>query len=159
MVEEAPDIRPGRPAVDARRQAAQRPAGHRRRQRLAVAIVGALVLVVVGILVAGYVIIFVFPPQQLVVRVDDVSYSRGDMVKLLRLRQATVQATGGVFNSGEDVFEALQLIVENEIIAQAAPRFGLSVPRQEIRGQGSERGRLPPQRRNPAIQSGYLSAG
>lgn len=94
----------------------------------------ALVLVMTGILVTGYVIFFVLPPQQLIVRVNDVSYTRGDMVKLLRLRQATVRSAGGQFNPGEDVSQALQIIVENEIIAQSAPKFGISVTRQELDG-------------------------
>ena len=121
-----------RPAVEARKRAAQRPEGERRRQRLAVAIVGALVLIVTGILVTGYVIFFVFPHRQQAIRVNDVSYTRGDVVKILRLRQATTQASGGQFDPSEDVFVALQLIIENEIIAQTAPRLGISTTRQQI---------------------------
>jgi hypothetical protein len=99
---------------------------------LAVAIISILLLVVVGIVVAGYTIIFVMPPRQLAVRVNDVEYTRGDMVKLLRLRQATVEGIGQVFNGSEDVFKALQLIVENEIVAQSASKLGLSVSREEL---------------------------
>jgi len=118
--------------ADRRRVAAERPLSYRRRQRLAVVIISILLLVVVGIVVAGYIIIFVMPPKQLAVRVNDVEYTRGDMIKLLRLRQATVEGIGEVFNGSEDVFKALQLIVENEIIAQSASNFGLSVSREEL---------------------------
>lgn len=133
MVDEAGNV-PSRGSgrVDRRRIAAERPESYRRRQRLAIGIISVLLLIVVGIIVAGYVVIFVLPPQQLVVRVNDVSYTRGDMVKLLRLRQATVEGVGQTFNSGEDVFLALQLIVENEIIAQSASKFGVSVTRDEL---------------------------
>ena len=72
---------------DSRRIAAERSPEERRRRRIALIIIGVMLLVITGIVVAGYVIIFVLPPQQLVVRVDDVVYTRGDMVKLLRLRQ------------------------------------------------------------------------
>lgn len=133
MVDEtgsAPSSDSGR--VDRRRVVAQRPEGYRRRQRLAIAIISALLLVVAGIVVTGYVIIFVMPPQQLVVRVNDVSYTRGDMVKLLRLRQATMEGLGQTFNSSDDVFKALQLIVENEIISQSASKFGITVNREEV---------------------------
>ena len=133
MVDDAGNIPSGDSVrVDRRRIAAQRPENYRRRQRLAIGIISVLLLVVVGIVVAGYVVIFVLPPQQLVVRVNDVSYTRGDMVKLLRLRQATTESLGQTFNSGDDVFKALQLIVENEIIAQSASKFGLSVTREVV---------------------------
>lgn len=133
MVDEAgnaPSSGPGR--ADRRRVAAERPLSYRRRQRLAVAIISVLLLVVVGIVVAGYIIIFVMPSRQLAVRVNDVEYTRGDMIKLLRLRQATVEGVGQVFNGSDDVFKALQLIVENEIVAQSASKFGLSVSREEL---------------------------
>ena len=120
------------PRVAARKRAAQRPEGRRRRQRLGIGIVVALILVMSGLLVTGYVIFFVFPPQEVIIRVNDVSYTRGDMVRFLRLRQATTQAAGGQFNPGEDIFQTLQLIAENEIIAQSAPKFGISVTRQEL---------------------------
>jgi len=132
VVDDAPDVRPALPTVDARKLAAQRPEGQRRRQRLGIIIVVALVLVMTGIVVTGYVIFFVLPHQQLIVRVDDVSYTRGDMVRFLRLKQAIARAGGGQLSSGDDVFSALQLIVENEIIAQSAPKFGISVTRQEL---------------------------
>ena len=63
----------------------------------------------------------------------DVSYTRGDMVKLLRLRQKTLELTQaqGLRNS-DDIFQALQLIVENEIISQAAPGQGISVSKEEV---------------------------
>ena len=119
--------------MDSRRLAAERTPEERRRRRLALIIIGALLLLIMGILVAGYVLIFVLPPQQLIVRVGEVSYSRGDMVKLLRLRQRSMELANaqGLRNS-DDIFEALQLIVENEVISQAAPADGISVSRDEI---------------------------
>ncbi len=96
-------------------------------------IIGAMLVALAGVVVAGYVIIFVLPPQQLIVRVNDVSYSRGDMVKLLRLRQRTMELSDSQgMRTSDDVFEALQLIVENEVIAQAAPSDGIAVSREEI---------------------------
>ena len=96
-------------------------------------IIGALILTVIGIVVAGYVLIFVLPPKQVIVRVGDVSYTRGDMVKLLHLRLKTLELTQaqGLRNS-DDIFQALQLIVENEIISQAAPGQGISVSKEEV---------------------------
>ena len=110
---------------------AQRPENPRAR-RVAIGIISFLVVLVLGLLVAGYVVVFVRPPSELVVRVNEVTYSRGDMVKLLRVRQLGVEFLGGKFNAGTDIFQALQQIVENEIIAQAAPRLGLSVSDAEV---------------------------
>ncbi len=119
---------------DRRRIASERSPEERRRNRLALIIIGVLLLAITGIVVAGYVIIFVFPPQQLIVRVDDVSYTRGDMVKLLRIRQKALELDNSqqTLRSTDDIFQALQLIVENEVIAQVAPTEGISVSREEI---------------------------
>ncbi len=135
MVGDARDAPPSGARMDRRRMAAQLPEEHRRRQRLAFVVISISLLIVTAIIVAGYVMIFVLPPRQLVVRVGEVSYTRGDMVKLLRLRQATLQATGQNISNSDDVFEALQLIVENEMIAQAAPRLGISVTREQVDAQ------------------------
>ena len=110
---------------------AQRPED-RRARLVAIGVISFLVVLVLGLLVAGYVVVFVRPPSELVIRVNDVTYSRGDMVKLLRVRQKGVEFLGGRFNAGTDVFEALHLMIENEIIVQAAPRLGLSVPDAEV---------------------------
>ncbi len=129
MVEEAREIPRGR--VDRRRLMAQRPED-RGTRRVAIGVISFLVVLVLGLLVAGYVVVFVRPPGELVIRVNEVTYSRGDMVKLLRVRQRGVEFLGGTFNAGTDIFQALQLMVENEIITQAAPRLGISIPEAEV---------------------------
>ena len=144
MVDEAREV-PSRRTVrrDSRRIAAERTPEERRRRRIALIIIGVMLLVLTGIIIAGYVMIFVLPPQQLVVRVNDVVYTRGDMVKLLRLRQRSMElAQTQQIRTSDDVFEALQLIVENEVIAQAAPSDGISVSRDEI--DNSIRARIAP---------------
>ena len=47
------------------------------RQRITLIVICLALVVVAGILIAGYVIAFVMPPRQTVVRVNDTSYSRG----------------------------------------------------------------------------------
>ncbi len=107
----------------------------KRRRRYAFAVIGVLMLVIIGILLAGYVVIFVRPPQQLVVRVNDVAYSRGDMVKILRVRQRSLEQTGERLDNSTDIFQALQLIVENEIISQTAPSLGITTSDEEVKKQ------------------------
>ena len=131
MVDEVEEI-PSRPIRTDRRRESTRIQRDLRRRRFAFALVGVFMLVIVGILLAGYVVIFVRPPQQLVVRVNDVKYSRGDMVKLLRVRQKSLEVTGQRLDLSTDIFEALQLLVENEIIAQSAPRLGITTTDAEI---------------------------
>ena len=131
MTDEAIETSPRKTRVDRRRLAAQRPQS-RKRQGLALAVIGLLLLLVTGIIVAGYVIIFVLPPKQLVVRVDDVEYSRGDLVKILRVRQATTEFLGSRYNVGTDVFQAIQQLVESVIVSRAAPNFGITITDQEL---------------------------
>ncbi len=115
---------------------AERSPEERRRRRLALIIISGLLLAIIGIVVAGYVIIFVLPPQQLIVRVNDVVYTRGDMVKLLRIRQKALELTSSQgLRTTDDIFQALQIIVENEVISQAAPSQGISVSREEVDNQ------------------------
>ena len=106
-----------------------------RRRRLAFGVIGVMLIIIVGILIAGYVIIFVRPPQERVVSVNDVTYTRGDMVKILRIRQRLLEDSGQRIDTGTDIFQALQLIVENEIIAQSAPSLGITVSDEEVDAQ------------------------
>ena len=131
MADEARRV-PSRAARLGRRRGDSQTPQDRRKRRLALAVIGFLLLVITGVLVAGYVVIFVLPPQQLVVRVDDAEYTRGDMVKLLRVTQKRIETLGGQFDLGSDIFRELQNLIETEIIAQSAPRFGVTVSDEEI---------------------------
>ncbi len=131
MVDEVEGI-PSQPVRTDRRRDFTRIQRDLRRRRFAFALIGVFMLVIVGILLAGYVIIFVRPPQQLVVRVNDVKYSRGDMVKLLRVQQKSMEFAGQRLDLSTDVFQTLQLLVENEVIAQAAPSLGITTTDAEI---------------------------
>lgn len=103
-----------------------------KRQRIALLFIAFFVLVIASAAVAIYVKVFVLPPRQLVVRVDNVRYTRGDMVKVLQAQQKQSELLGAGFRSGTEVFEALQLLVENEIIAQSAPKFSIAVSDEEV---------------------------
>lgn len=106
-----------------------------KRRRIGLVVIGAMLLAIAGIVIAGYAIIFVLPSREVVVRVNDVTYTRGDMVKLLRVSQKGMEFLGGQFNATNDIFQTLQLFVENEIIAQSAPSLGIVVSEEEIRAQ------------------------
>lgn len=141
--QESPEITTRRQFVSARRQHAAQRRQNLKRQRFAFALIGLGVLVVAGILLAGYVKIFVLPPRELFVRVDDVRYTRGDMVKFMRVQQKSAEFLGGTYNPSQEAFRTLQLLVENEIIAQVAPSRGISVTDAEVDAELRRR-LLPP---------------
>ena len=118
-------------ALDRRHLASRRPFD-RKKQRITIGLIAALMLIVFGILVSGYVVKFVLPPRRLLVRVNEVEYTRGDLVKLLQARQATVELLGGQLSYGSDVVATLQSMIENEIISQSAPSLGVTVSNQEV---------------------------
>ena len=103
-----------------------------KRRRLAYLLIGVLLIVVAGISIAAYSIKFVFPNRELIVRVNDVAYTRGDLVKLLAAKQAQFELVGNTFKSGREVFEALQQLIETEMIATVAPEHGVTVSEEEI---------------------------
>lgn len=131
MAEEVRNVPSQPPRID-RTSEIHRIQQNLKRRRIAFGIIGVFLLVIIGVLVVGYVVIFVRPPQQRVVSVNDVTYTRGDMVKLLRVRQRSQELSGANLDASSDVFQALQQIVENEIIAQTAPSIGINVSDEDL---------------------------
>ena len=131
MADEAREV-PSRNVRRDRRRIASEGQQDRRKQRLAIILSSFFILIIVGSIMAAFMIEFVFPSKQLVVSVDDVKYTRGEMVKLLRARQQSFEFFGQQFSPTTDIFEALNTLVEDEIIALSAPRFGITVSDEEI---------------------------
>ena len=106
--------------------------GQRRRNRPYV-LAGLLILV--GILViptVSYIQKFVLPPRKLAVRIENVSYTRGDVVDFIRFHQRLSEDLGQTFALGSSLFEAVQALTESEIAFQSAPSFGVTVDEREI---------------------------
>ena len=120
--------------VDRRRAVVQQPR-FRLRQKITFITLALSIGAILGIFIVGYVIAFVLPPRELVVRVNDVEYHRGDLVELVRINQKTAEFFGGTFDASSSVFESLQMIVENEIILQSAPSHGITVSDEEVDAQ------------------------
>ena len=129
--DETTDTPSRRPTTDRQRLLSRRPRDIMR-HRIALAVIGFFILAMIGTAVAVYVVVFVQPPKQLLVRVNDVTYSRGDMVKLLRAQQKQVEAQGDVYKYGEQIFQAFQEIINNEILAQAATRLGITTSDEAV---------------------------
>ena len=103
-----------------------------KRQRIVIAFIAFFVLVIAGVAFFFYAKTFVTPPRQVVIRVDDVEYTRGDMVKILRARQKEAEHVGVRFDTTTEILDSLKFLVENEMIHQVAPRFGITVSDEEI---------------------------
>ena len=130
-MEEANRQRPQSDRIDRRREIVERQRDPARR-RLAIVLVAVALLAISGIVIAGYVVRYVIPPRQAVVTVNDVSFTRGDMIKQLRTQQSGAELFGLEFKMSEQIFDALHGMVEDEIMVQTAPRFGLAVSEEEI---------------------------
>ena len=115
-----------------KRYAELRRSGLKKRQRLVISSMAISILIVIFVFLIGYVIAFVMPPRQLVVRVNDIEYTRGDLLELVRIEQKTTEFMGGGFTASKEVFASLQQTVENEIIKQISPSHGIVISEEQV---------------------------
>jgi hypothetical protein len=118
-----------RPSDRRRRSRWQR--DRQKRRRILIAGLVAT-LIILAIPVYGYTSTFVMPPRQWVVQVNDVSYNMGYLLKLLRMFQRGSQMGGAGINLGTMPFELVNTLAENELIRQGAPRYEITVSRQDV---------------------------
>lgn len=104
----------------------------KRRQRVAIAIAVVVVLLVIAIPIYGWVTTFVLPPREVIVRVNDVEYDMGYLVKLMRMVQRQTEASGQTVNLGTVPFQMVQDLATNELIVQGAKERGLQVTEVEL---------------------------
>lgn len=100
--------------------------------RLAFSIAAAVVLVILAIPAYGYYATFMAPPREWVMRVNDTTFTRGDMVKVIRLDLLGDTAQGEPANIGNMPFQALQKMLSRELIRQGSPRYNISVSDEQI---------------------------
>lgn len=131
MANETSDLPSQTQRRDRRLDISERPEDERK-QRLVLTVAGVLILAIAGVLIAGFVIVFVFPTKEDVVRVNDARYSRGDMVKVVRVSQSAADTVGQKFDATKDIFGVLQRMVENEIISQTAPSMGITITEEQV---------------------------
>ena len=75
---------------------------------------------------------YVSPSKSLAIRIGNVEYTRGDLVKLLQAKQKQIEMLGGNFKTGKEILEAFNTIVESEIIVKIAPGFGIITTTEEV---------------------------
>ena len=112
---------------EARRESS-RATRERRHQRMAFAIGGALVLVIVGILAFGVYQEFYKPPRVWAGSVRNVEFTMGDLVKRIRV----LQGVTGQVDLSTVPFEYLRDMLDAEVLRQAAPGLGITVTDEDI---------------------------
>ena len=104
----------------------------RRRNRPYVIAGWVVLLLILAIPTFEFVRKFVLPPRELALRVEDVEYSRGDLVNFIRFNQRLSEQAGQKFEVGTSLFDALTTMSENEIAFHGAPALGVTVETAEV---------------------------
>lgn len=97
-------------------------------------VIFGIIIVIILLLIPAYSYfqIYVFPPRELALRVEDKEYSRGDVVDFIRYNQRISEDLGVPFQVGNSLFDAMLTLQENELSYQLAPKYGISVSREEV---------------------------
>ena len=111
----------------------------KRRQRIAILVGASLVLVILLIVGMGFYKEFVEPPRVMAGSIRGETFTMGDLVQRLRVRQGINRYEGGFVDLSVDPFQFLQDLLFVEIVRQAAPTLGLDandeLTDQALRGQ------------------------
>jgi hypothetical protein len=120
-----------RPAPSRRRQLSR---GQRdgQRARLALVVAAVVVLIILAIPAYGYYATFVAPPREWVLQVNDATFTRGDMVKMIRLDLFGETRQSQEANVGNMPFQAMQKMLNRELIRQGSPRYNIAVSNEDI---------------------------
>lgn len=84
------------------------------------------------ILIFFYSVTYIIPPMKDAIKVGEVTYTRGDVVKFIRFNQRITEDLGMEFEIGNSLFEALRVILEGELAYQVAPKYGITVSGDEV---------------------------
>ena len=99
-------------------------------------IVGLLLLLAIAAIPAyDYFQTYVSPPTKQALRVEDKVYTLGDVVDFIRFNQRLSEDIGQQFDVGSSLFEALEIMQNNEIAYRAAPALGVTVTDEELDAQ------------------------
>ena len=92
----------------------------------------SLFLIICSVFIFFYIVTYVIPPMKQAIKVGEITYSRGDVVRFIRFYQRMSEDLGVDFEIGNSVFEALKTILEGELAYQIAPRYGISVSNERL---------------------------
>ena len=97
-------------------------------QRLSWALAAVLILVVVGVLAAGYYQKFYHPPRVWAGQVRGVQFTMGDLVQRIRVEQGLT----GTVDLSKAPFDYLKILLNSEVLRQESPRLGIRVTEEGI---------------------------
>ena len=103
-----------------------------RRQRIAIIVGAALILVIVGVVLAGVYQQFILPPRVMAGEVRGVRFTMGDLVERIRVLQGINRYQGGQVDFSRIPFQLLTDLLHAEILRQAAPGLGIDVTDAQI---------------------------
>ena len=122
-----------RAKVDRRWRARTPDAEERRKQRWVLVVGLAVLLLVVAFPIYGFYRTYVQPPRVWAAQLDgEVVFTMGDLVKMMRVLQSASIAVGQQMDLSTAPFEVLFTMVQNELIRQAAPQYGIRVTQGDI---------------------------
>ncbi len=91
-----------------------------------------MVLAILAIPAYGYYNSFVAPPREWAVRVNDTTFTMGDLVKRIRVLQGLNRYSGRNLDLGTVPFQELFGMLEDELIRQEAPSYGITVDEADV---------------------------
>ena len=103
-----------------------------RRQRIALVVGAVLILVIVGVVMAGVYQQFILPPRVMAGEVRGVRFSMGDLVERIRVLQGINRYQGGQVDFSRIPFQMMTDMLHAEILRQAAPGLGIDVTDEQI---------------------------
>ena len=122
----------GATSADAVQAARTRRRLESRRQRIAVVVGAVLILVIVGVVLAGVYQQFILPPRVMAGEVRGVRFTMGDLVERIRVLQGINRYQGGQVDFSRIPFQLLTDLLHAEILRQAAPGLGINVTDAQI---------------------------
>ena len=109
-----------------------RRSAERRRQRIAIVVGAVLILIIVGVVMAGVYRAYILPPRVMAGEVRGVRFSMGDLVERIRVLQGIDRYQGGQVDLSTIPFQLLTDLLHAEILRQAAPGLGINVTDEQI---------------------------
>ena len=122
----------GSTSAEAAQAARRRRQLESRRQRIAIIVGAVLILVIVGVVLAGVYRQFILPPRVTAGEVRGVRFTMGDLVERIRVLQGINRYQGGQVDFSRIPFQLLTDLLHAEILRQAAPGLGITVTDTQI---------------------------
>ena len=103
-----------------------------RRQRIAIIVGAVLILVIVGVVLAGVYQQFILPPRVMAGEVRGVRFTMGDLVERIRVLQGINRYQGGQVDFSRIPFQLLTDLLHAEILRRRRPASALTLPNHRL---------------------------